>query len=225
MASARRDIDVCGRRPTYGGGASNAFVTKIDARGTALVDLTFLGGSGEDEGTAIAVDRAGSAYVTGHATSTDFPVAGPRRADASRGGNANVFVSKLNMAGGFVYSGLLGGSGEDSGNAIAVDGSGRAYVTGSTTSSDFRAKRAIQSALAGASDAFVTALRSRGSSVVSSTYLGGSDADVGLGIALGRSGAVYVTGQTASPDFPTERPLQRLPRKRPASAGGGGPRS
>jgi hypothetical protein len=100
MASARRDIDVCGRRPTYGGGASNAFVTKIDARGTALVDSTFLGGSGEDEGTAIAVDRAGSAYVTGHATSPDFPAAGPRRADAPRGGNANAFVSKLNMAGG-----------------------------------------------------------------------------------------------------------------------------
>jgi hypothetical protein len=197
-------------------------VTKIDARGTAIVYSTFLGGSGADEGIGIAVDRTGSAYVTGTATSADFPATGPRRADAPAGDSPNAFVTKLNATGGFVYSGLLGGSGEDSGNAIAVDGAGRAYITGRTTSSDFRAKRAVQPAFGGASDAFVTVLSPRGSSVVSSTYLGGSGADVGLGLALGRSGDVVVTGQTASPDFPTVRAAQRAPRKRAASAGGGG---
>jgi len=169
----------------------------------------------------VAVDSRSNAYVTGITAARDFPTLRARQ-PAYGGGLSNAFVTKLNASGGFVYSGLLGGSRADTGNAIAVDGAGRAYVTGATTSPDFPAKRAVQPALAGSSDAFVTTLSPMGSSLVSSTYLGGSGADVGLGLALGRSRAVYVTGQTASPDFPTVRPVQRGPRKRPATAGGGG---
>jgi hypothetical protein len=88
---------------------------------------TFLGG--EDEGIGIAVDRAGTAYVTGRASSVDFPAAGPPRADAPAAGNPNAFVAKLGATGALVCSGLLGGTGEDAGNAIAMNAGGRAYVT------------------------------------------------------------------------------------------------
>jgi hypothetical protein len=221
--TAARDFPTArAQQRRYGGGLSNAFVTKIDARGTRLVYSTYFGGSGADEGVGIAVDRGGSAYVTGNATSADFPAAGPRRADAPGAGNPNAFVAKLGASGALVYSQLLGGTGTDAGNAIAVDSEGRAYVTGSTASPDMHTKRAVQPGLAGASDAFVAALSPSGSSLVFSTYLGGSDADAGLALALGGSNAVYVTGQTASPDFPTRRPVQRAPRKRAATAGGGG---
>ena len=125
----------------YNGGAQDAFVVKLNVSGTALLYATFLGGSSNDYGSGIAVDGSGNAYVTGDTNSTDFPAAsGPGYDTTFNGGYLDAFVVKLNASGmALLYATFLGGSGDDCGNGIAVDGSGNAYVTGYTTSTDFPA--------------------------------------------------------------------------------------
>ena len=199
----------------------DAFVTELNSTGSALVYSTYLGGSGEDSGTGIAVDSAGDAYVNGFTCSTDFPVTPGAfqttynsSSCVNLGGNA--FVTKLNSTGSaLVYSTYLGGSGEDSGTGIAVDSAGDAYVTGSTTSTNFPTMNPLQPANGGGYDAFVIKLNSTGSALVYSTYLGGSGSDSGTGIAVDSAGNAYVTGGTSSTNFPTFDPLQ------PANGGGG----
>jgi uncharacterized repeat protein (TIGR01451 family) len=185
-------------------GSSDAFVTKVNPEGTALVYSTFLGGTSLDLGMGIAVDGAGLAYVTGQTISSNFPVT-PGAFQTTIGGNRDGFVTKLNFDGsGLVYSTYLGGSSVDNGNAIAVDGSGIAYVTGSTSSSNFPVTSGVfQSTLAGSSDVFVTKLNAAGSALVYSTYIGGSSIDEGLAITIDGSGNAYVTGDTFSANFPT----------------------
>ena len=192
-----------------------------------LTYSTYLGGSTHDEGFGIAVDAAGSAYVTGLTYSTDFPTtAGAFQTTngAASNGGYNAFVAKLNSAGSaLVYSTYLGGSGEvpsgqmlggDWGQGIAVDSSGNAYVTGVTTSTNFptvnpfQATNKAAAAHPGNDTAFVAKLNSTGSALVYSTYLGGSEADEGFGIAVDSAGNAYVTGATQSRDFPTANPLQ-----------------
>jgi hypothetical protein len=188
-------------------GAPDAFLAKLNAAGSALVYSTYLGGSGSDAGIGIAVDGSGNAVVTGQTTSTDFPTANAIQAENA--GTLDGFVTKLNAAGSaLVYSTYLGGSDVDSGNGIAADGSGNAYVNGLTSSADFPTANALQAENAGAFDAFVTKLDAAGSALVYSTYLGGSADDSGTGIALDASGNPYVTGQTRSTDFPTRNPFQ-----------------
>jgi hypothetical protein len=222
--TAARDFPTVGAiQESFKGGGSNAFVTKISARGRAILYSTNLGGSGEDEGIAIAVDPAGAAYVTGHTTSRDFPTSDAPLLGSSAGDGADAFVAKLHRDGSRAYAVYLGGSGDDAGNAITVDSGGHAIVAGTTSSPDFpTAYGAIQSRLGGATDAFLTVLSTSGSSWVTSTYLGGSGAEKGLGVALDRSGSTYVTGQTDSPDFPLSRPIMGAPSKRAESLGGGG---
>ncbi len=172
---------------------------------------TYLGGSGFDEGLGIAVDSSGNAYVTGVTTSTNFPGANSSPIQSAFGGFENAFVAKLNAAGSaLVYSTYLGGSGSDEGNGIAVDSSGNAYVTGPTTSTNFPTANAFHSAFAGGVDAFVAKLNAAGSTLVYSTYLGGSGNDVGFGIAVDSSGNAYVTGSTDSTNFPgaSSSPIQ-----------------
>src|SRR5262249_7422111 len=108
------------------------------------------------------------------------------------------------------YSTYLGGSGDDAGNGIAVDGAGNVYVTGSTASTDFPTQNPVQGTYGGGvcipnacTDAFVTQLNAAGTALVYSTYLGGNDNDVGIGIAVDSSGSAYVTGSTSSANFPT----------------------
>jgi hypothetical protein len=174
---------------------------------------TYLGGSGEDAGTGIAVDSSGNAYVTGYTRSTNFPTANALYATYG-GGNADAFVAKLNAAGSaLVYSTYLGGSGEESSGGIAVDSSGNAYVTGSTPSTNFPTANALYATNGGA-DAFVAKLNATGSALVYCTYLGGSGLDVGPDISVDSSGNAYVTGFTNSTDFPTANALY-------ASYGGG----
>jgi hypothetical protein len=188
-------------------GNNDAFVTKLNAAGDALVYSTYLGGSGVDSGNRIAVDVEGNAYLTGNTTSTNFPTMNPLQ--ASLGGTSNAFVTKLNAVGNaLVYSTYLGGSGRDGGYGIAVDVEGNAYVTGYTTSTNFPTVNPFQASLGGTEDAFVTKLNTAGNAVVYSTYLGGSDGDAGDGIAVDVEGNAYVTGFTYSTDFPTKNPFQ-----------------
>src|SRR5437773_487076 len=167
-----------------------------------LVYATYLGSSGWDYGSGIAVDAAGSAYVTGSTSSADFPTANALQ--AAKAGFQNAFVTKLNPTGSaLVYSTYLGGSGGDGGTGIAVDTAGSAYVTGATSSIDFPTVNPLQAAYGGDGDAFVSKLDAAGSALLSSTYLGGSGADAGYGIAVDTLGNAYVTGETRSTDFPT----------------------
>ena len=145
--------------------------------------------------------------MTGEASSTDFPTASPFQ--SSNGGSSDAFVTKFNAAGSALgYSTYLGGSGPDVGRGIAVDSSGNAYVTGSTTSTDLPAANPFQAANAGSDDAFVAKLNPAGSALVYSTYLGGGGTDAGNDIAVDSSGNAYVAGITNSTDFPTVDPVQ-----------------
>jgi hypothetical protein len=190
---------------TYGGGGDDAFVTKLNPTGTKLVYSTYLGGSRTDYVGSIALDSSANAYVTGVTHSSNFPTTleafQAKQPECS--GCSGAFVSKLNPTGtALVYSTYLGGSTYDFGSGVAVDGSGDAYVTGGTSSSDFPTEHPLQSALKGRQNAFVTELSPEGSSLVYSTYLGGSGSDFGESIALDPQGDAYVTGSTSSPDFP-----------------------
>jgi photosystem II stability/assembly factor-like uncharacterized protein len=176
-------------------GINDAFVAKVNSSGSALLYSTYLGGSGSETGFAIAVDASGNAYVTGNTQSTNFPLATPFQSTLAGQFGGDAFATKLNSNGSLVYSTYLGGNDIDSGFAIAADSSGNAYITGSTTSSNFPTLSPIQSTNAGG---FVTKLNSLGSGLVYSTYLG-----IGRGIAVDLSGNAYVTGYTNSPEFPT----------------------
>jgi len=191
-------------------GASDAFVAKLTPSGSTLVYSTFLGGSENDRGYAIAVDAAGAAYVTGDTgdAGTDFPTTAGAY-DTTHNGGSDAFVAKLNASGsGLVYSTFLGGSGTDDGYGVAVDPSGGLQVTGTTVdaATDFPTTAgAYDTTHNGGSDAFVAKLNASGSGLVYSTFLGGSGTDEGYGIAVDASGAAHVTGVTAdnTTDFPT----------------------
>ncbi len=183
-------------------------MTKINAAGTAILYSTFLGGGGDDQGFAIAVDGAGNAYVTGQTNSTAFP--GVAISDGSIqphiGGGYDAFVTKINSAGSAIlYSTFLGGAGDDVGTAIAVDAAGNAYVTGVTGSTTFPGVTgsSMQPAYGGGPfDAFVTKINAVGSAILYSTFLGGSGDDEAFGIAIDGAGNAYVTGLTHSATFP-----------------------
>jgi acetyltransferase-like isoleucine patch superfamily enzyme len=188
------------------GSSYDAFVAKLDATGTGLSYSTYLGGSSGDFGYAIAVDASNNAYVTGQTYSTDFPItAGAFQTSRNGSSYYDAFVAKLDAAGAALsYSTYLGGTGSDTGYAIAVDASNNAYVTGYTTSTDFpTTPGALQTAFGGGYDAFVAKLNAAGTSESYSTYLGGSANDIGLVIAVDSSGKAYVTGYTQATDFPT----------------------
>jgi uncharacterized protein (TIGR03437 family) len=189
-------------------GAVDAFVTKINPAGSALVYSTYLGGDGTDYGTGIAVDSSGSAYVTGSVTSDDFPLASP--IDSTLGSHAvgDVFVTKLNPAGsGLIYSTYLGGGSEDDPYALAIDQAGNVYITGRTNSSDFPLTNPIQSTRF-AFDMFVTEINAAGSAQLFSTFIGGSGSESGRGIAVDRLGNIHVAGEGTSTDFPMVKAVQ-----------------
>ena len=169
---------------------------------------TYLGGSGFDYGSGIAVDSDGCSYVTGVTDSTNFPTKNAYQ--GTKKVYADAFVSKFSSSGALIYSTYLGGSDGDGGEGIAVDSYGCAYVTGDTLSTDFPTKNAYQGTKKPSSgfDAFVTKLSPSGNSLAYSTYLGGSDIDHGYGIAVGSDRSAYVTGYTESIDFPTEHAYQ-----------------
>jgi hypothetical protein len=202
-----------------GGGCpqcGDAFVSKLNATGSALLYSTFLGGSDFDLGTSIAVDSLGDAYVAGQTFSSDFPtttgVLQPTQPSLPTAGSG--FVARLNSDGSaLVYSTYLGGQADTTANGIAVDSQGDAYITGSTRSApnltnfpvtpDAFQNAALAIANSGY-DPFVTKLNPTGSTLLYSTYLGGSSTqDFGNAIAIDSNGNAYLTGSTRSTDFPT----------------------
>ena len=188
-------------QPTFGGG-EDAFVTKLNPTGSALLYSTYLR---DAFGESIAVDAAGNAYVTGVVLSTNFPTTLGAFQTAS-GGGSDAFVTKLNLTGSaLVYSTYLGGSDFDVARGIAIDAAGNAYVSGFTASTNFPTTLgAFQTTYGGgALDAFVAKVDPTGSVLVYSTYLGGSDIDGSVGIAVDAAGNAYVTGGTSSTNFPT----------------------
>ena len=186
----------------------SAFVTKLNNTGSNLVYSTYLGGTnGLDIGFGITVDSSGNAYVAGQAGSTDFPTNNAIQSMYG-GGQSDAFVTELNPNGnGLVFSTFLGGTAGDAAGALAIDGAGAIYVGGSTSSSDFPTKNPLQATNKG-SNAFITKLAPGGSSLVYSTYLGGSGTEFTFGLVVDGLGNAYVGGQTLSPDFPTVKPFQ-----------------
>jgi len=195
----------------FGGGGFDAFVVKLNPTGSVLLYGTYLGGSGPDVGLGITIDILGNAYVTGGTRSANFPTFGA--AQTALAGGRDAFVTKLNAMGmALSYSTYLGGAGTDVGNAITTDGTGAAYITGSTTCAslpcvlppaDFpttpgvvQATRPVGEA-AGVTDVFVTKLTPAGL-LSYSTFLGGTLADEGLAIQVDGGGNAYVTGGTSS---------------------------
>ncbi|HSB18321.1 MAG TPA: SBBP repeat-containing protein [Bryobacteraceae bacterium] len=183
------------------GGNSNTdvFVTKIDPAGKNIVYSTYFGGSDKETGTGIAVDAAGSAYVVGVKGYGTLPCP----AERSRG-SGMAFVVKLSPMGSDVaYCYSLGGNGYETSAAVAVDGSGSAYVTGATASANFPVTPgALQAVFKGQRDAFITKVDPNGTALLYSTFLGGSGFDDPSSIAIDSSGNVYVAGMTTSQDFP-----------------------
>ena len=189
---------------SYNGGEwGDVFVVKLNTAGSALEYGTFLGGTDSDEGYHIAVDEGGAAYITGYTSSSGFPTT-PGAFDTSFNGIGDAFVAKLNAAGSALdYATFLGGSGDDWGRGIAVDGSGAAYVTGGTQSSDMPTTRGAFDLILDSDDAFVARLGAAGSVLEYATFLGGSGYDEGMGIAVDGSGAAWIVGFTGSPDLAT----------------------
>ncbi len=198
-------------------------VAAYDASQPLIIDpvlsySTYLGGSGHDYGDGIVVDSDGNAYVTGSTNSVILPVPPPPYSMSTTdipfqpelAGGYDAFVVKLSNDGSaLIYGTYLGGNGDDVGHGIAVDSSGNAYVTGRNFSSDFPTTTgAFDESHNGSYDAFVTKLNPTGSSLVYSTFLGGSESDYGNDIAVDTSDNIYVTGRTYSSDFPMESPLQ-----------------
>ncbi len=165
----------------------------------------YLGGSSYDGGTKIATAGNGNVYVTGQSGSASFPIV--NAAQPALGGVYDAFITALDSTGAILYSTFLGGNDGDNGLGIAVDGAGEVYVVGSTSSTNFPGLNAIQPTFGGVQDGFVAKLGASGT-LVFSTYLGGSNNDLALAVALDAGGSPYVTGLTASPNFPTLNPLQ-----------------
>jgi hypothetical protein len=192
-------------------GHSQAFVAHLSADGSTLLYLAYLGGNGDTDARALAIDAAGNVYVTGETRAHDFPVRNALQAHCSTNGagvcSGNVFLTKLNFAGSVIFSTYWGGSGEDGANAIAVDAKGYIYIAGSTTSTNLPVFSALQGTAGGGSDGFIAKFANDGSRVVFATYFGGSLADDVRALAVDAAGYVYVTGQTQSVDFPTEKAL------------------
>ncbi|MFC2131901.1 SBBP repeat-containing protein, partial [Bacteroidota bacterium] len=186
-------------------GGGDVFVSKLNADGSSLIYSTFIGGSAWDMGLGIAIDGSGAAYITGQAYSSDYPTTSGAYDESYNGGDRDIFVSKLNADGSsLIYSTFIGGGSYESGQYIAIDGSGAVYVTGTTGSSDYpTTSGAYDENYNGEGDVFVSKLNADGSSLIYSTFIGGSVGELNRGIAIDNACAVYVTGRTGSSDYPT----------------------
>ncbi len=196
------------------GGGNDAFVTRLDASGTALLYSTYLGGVGDDQGEAIAVDSFGQVVVTGVTDSEDFPTT-EKSVQTVLGGRDDAFIVKLNSEGTeFEYSSYLGGMGDDRGRGVALDNEGNGYIVGGTRSIDFPTTEGVFQPDFGSNneerngDVFVSKVSPAGEFLVFSTYIGGQRDDTGNDIALDLEGNTYITGRTTSDNFPIINAVQ-----------------
>jgi hypothetical protein len=191
---------------------NEAFVAHIASDGATVLYMLTLGGNGDTEARAIAIDATGNAYVTGETSASDFPVKNALHATCSlnsvRACSGDAFLTKLNPDGSIAFSTYLGGSGEDGANAIALDSTGNIYIAGATSSTDFPVFKPLQSTPGGEGDAFIAKIAGDGSRVLYATYFGGRGVDEARGMAVDAAGNAYVTGVTQSTDFPTAKAIQ-----------------
>lgn len=186
------------------GESESGYVLKLNSAGNGLVFSTLLGGNNFTQCNGVAVDSQGNAYVTGDTAATDFPLSSGAYRKTQMGAAEDAFATELSGTGGLDFSTLVGGNGGDDGSAIVPDGTGGAWITGGTNSTDLATAGSPQATNPSANeDAFVLHLAPGGTSVIYATYLGGSQSDGGNGIALDPQGNVYVAGVTDSSDFPT----------------------
>lgn len=200
-------------QPGFAGGTINgdAFVAKLDVSLTNLIYFTYLGGSGNDGALDVTVDGSGNAFISGFTDSTNFPTVnalfpaiGGTFDPKFKAFPSDVFIAELNSSGsGLIFSTYLGGSDTEVASSIAVDPAGNSYVTGYTLSTNFPTLNAFSVTNHGHSDAFVAKIGPGGTPLVYSTYLGGTNNDEGDGIAADASGNAYVSGYTSSTNFPT----------------------
>jgi uncharacterized protein (TIGR03437 family) len=208
------DFPGTSRGQTFGG--QDAFVAKLNSAGNQLIWATYIGGVGTDTGSAIAVDANGAVYVAGQTASNNFPVTETAAQKLLGGGSGvtDVFVAKLSPTGeSIVYATYLGGSQSEVGTAIKVDGTGAAYVAGRTDSTDFPSTTRTTLPPRGAGDGFVTKVAPDGASWIYSSLVGGFALDVVNDIVVDAAGAVFLTGETRSDNFPvTETAYQKTRR-------------
>ncbi|MDH5646250.1 MAG: SBBP repeat-containing protein, partial [Candidatus Heimdallarchaeota archaeon] len=186
---------------TFNGGLNDAFIAKLGADGVCIDYSSYIGGDGEDKANSIVVDGSQSAYVTGYTFSLNFPLVNPR--DATYGGNSDIFVSKFSPNGvSLVYSTYFGATGIDVGNAIVLDSENNMYITGHTDSSGFTMVNPYDPTHRGGYDVFVFKLTADGLGLPFSTFIGGSLNDIAMSIQLDSENNVYITGYTESPNYP-----------------------
>ncbi len=193
-------------RSLNGGDRGDAFVSRLSGDLRNLLAGTFLGGSDWDEANDLALDAQGNVYVAGETSSTDFPTTLGAYDRTYNGGSSDVFVSRLSGdLNSLLASTFLGGSAWDSATALVLDGQGNVYVAGETGSADFPTMAGAYdgSYNSGDRDAFASKLSGDLGSLLTSTFLGGSDWDVATALALDGQGTVYVAGYTSSTNFPT----------------------
>ena len=193
-------------QPSPGGG-QDAFIARFNSDANNLVYSTYLGGSGgttilPEQGLAITVDIFGNAYTAGVTSSTNFPTLSPYQA-TNRGG-LDAFFSKHDNGGVRVFSSYFGGTGSDVATAITVDVNRQVFLAGYTSSVNLPTYLPVQAANAGSNDAFVTQLNVNGNGLLFSSYLGGTGSDQAAGIAINASGEMFLTGVTASSNFPIQ---------------------
>jgi hypothetical protein len=194
-------------QPAFGG-STDVYAAKIAPTGDRLLYSTYLGGAGIEGASSITVDSSGNIYLTGLTSSTEFRAVNALQS-VHGGGLFDSFVAKLNASGNeIIYSTFLGGTGEDRAFRVATDSAGNAYITGDTDSTNFPVLNAAQQSNRGSTDAFAAKIGPTGN-LLFSTYLGGSGLDGGTAIAVDAAGSIYVTGFTASSDFPAVNPLQQ----------------
>jgi uncharacterized protein (TIGR03437 family) len=224
---------------TLGGGNlfQDAFLFQLDPSGAKLLYSTYIGGTQDDQGTAIAVSASGDLYLAGTTFSPDFPVRNALQPQSGGGDCSSFFFTNNETACSdaflmhwhvpamtLVYSTYLGGSGNDAASALALDTAGNVYLTGSTFSADFPLVHPLQAAPGGGpcvdvaadnepacSDAFIAKINAAGNALVYSTFLGGPGNDAATSIAVDAQGSAYVAGTTYSASFPLVNPIQNKP--------------
>lgn len=184
-------------------GFDDIFVSILNNTGSSLIYSTFIGGSDWDNAYSLVIDEKLNMFLTGRTSSKDFPTTSTAYDQAYNGDN-DAFVIKLNTS--FLqFSTFLGGSARDAGSCIAIDKSGNIYVTGTTKENFPTSSGAFDETYNGNDDVFITKMNASGTSIIYSTYLGGSNIEEVLSLKVDENGNPYLTGSTSSPDFPAQK--------------------